>query len=171
MNLNLLCKWWWKLESEDGLWQTIIRAKYMRGGSLIGAIKHKLDDSPVWSDLLKVRHIYMANRGVKVNNGKTTLFWEDLWLKDKPLCLLYPVIYDLCSDKHISIHYFLSNNAQLHFSRWLPHVLFSSWLNLITEVYCYSFNNSRDTVIWKGNKSASFSSKSVYDSLTKTDHG
>jgi len=85
--------------------------------------------------------------------------------------MLHPVIYDLCLDKHISIHHFLSNDAQLHFSRWLSPVLFSSWLNLITEIYSYLFNNSRDTVIWKGNKSGSFSSKSVYDSLTKTDHG
>jgi hypothetical protein len=21
MNISLLCKWWWKLENEDGLWQ------------------------------------------------------------------------------------------------------------------------------------------------------
>ena len=57
MNISLLCKWWWILENEDGLWQNIVRAKYMKGGRVIGAIKHRLDDSPVWSDLLKIRHI------------------------------------------------------------------------------------------------------------------
>jgi hypothetical protein len=25
MNLNLLCKWWWKLEYGEGLWQEIVR--------------------------------------------------------------------------------------------------------------------------------------------------
>jgi hypothetical protein len=29
MNISLLCKWWWKLEKEDGLWQQIIRHKYL----------------------------------------------------------------------------------------------------------------------------------------------
>jgi len=60
MNISLLCKWWWKLENEDGLWQNIVRAKYMKGGRVIGAIKHRLDDSPVWSDLLKTRYIYIC---------------------------------------------------------------------------------------------------------------
>ena len=111
MNLSLLCKWWGKLETEEGLWQTIIRAKYMRGGRLIGAIKHKIDDSPVWSDLLKVKHLYMSNRKIKVNNGLSTLFWEDPWISDKPLCLLYPVLNELCTDKLVSVHSFRSRNA------------------------------------------------------------
>jgi hypothetical protein len=29
MNISLLCKWWWLLESEDGLWQEIVRLKYV----------------------------------------------------------------------------------------------------------------------------------------------
>jgi hypothetical protein len=29
MNISLLCKWWWRLESENGLWQDIIEAKYL----------------------------------------------------------------------------------------------------------------------------------------------
>jgi len=82
MNISLLCKWWWKLENEDGLWQNIVRAKYMKGGRVIGAIKHRLDDSPVWSDLLKIRHIiyiyiYMSNRKVSVKNGLS----DGLWIK------------------------------------------------------------------------------------------
>jgi hypothetical protein len=30
MNISLLCKWWWRLENEIGLWQDIIYAKYMK---------------------------------------------------------------------------------------------------------------------------------------------
>jgi hypothetical protein len=126
MNMSLLCKWWWKLENEDGLWQYIIRAKYLDGGRLIGAIKHRVDDSPMWSDLIKIRHIYMRGRLVKVKNGQSTLFWEEPWLKDKPLCSLFPVLYDLCADKFISVHLFMLKNAQLQFFRWLPPILFDS---------------------------------------------
>jgi len=74
MNISLLCKWCWKLETEDGLWQTIIRTKYLRGGRLIGIVKHRIDDSPVWSDLLKVKQFYMSNRKIKVHNGLSALF-------------------------------------------------------------------------------------------------
>ena len=27
MNISLLCKWWWKIEKEEGLWQEIVRQK------------------------------------------------------------------------------------------------------------------------------------------------
>jgi len=108
MNISLLCKWWWKHENEGGIGQTIIRAKYMKGGRVIGAIKHRLDDFPVWPDLLKIRHIYVANRMVKVKNGLSTLLWEDPWIQDKPLCILFPTLYELCLDKFVSVHQFLS---------------------------------------------------------------
>ena len=43
MNISLLCKWWWKLETEEGLWQNIVKAKYIKGDTPIGAIKHRLE--------------------------------------------------------------------------------------------------------------------------------
>jgi len=49
MNISLLSKWWWKLETEDGLWQSIVKAKYMQGNNLITTIKHKADDSLIHS--------------------------------------------------------------------------------------------------------------------------
>jgi hypothetical protein len=52
MNISLLCKWWWKLEKEEGLWQEII--KYLKHKS-IHDVCHKLNDSPMWFDLLKVK--------------------------------------------------------------------------------------------------------------------
>ena len=70
MNISLLSKWWWKLETEDGLWQRIVKAKYLSSSSPIGAVKHRLYDSPLWSDLLKIRHIYMKkglSRSIMVN--------------------------------------------------------------------------------------------------------
>ena len=43
----------------------------------------------------------MLNRKVEVKNGLSTLFWEDPWIKDKPLCILFRVLYDLCLDKFV----------------------------------------------------------------------
>jgi len=104
----------------------------------IGAIKHKPNDSPVWTDLLKIRHLYLRNRTVKVNNGQSVLFWEEAWLKDKFLCILHPVLYDICDDKYVSVHTVLLSGAQLNFSRWLPTIMFDSWLTIINEVFSYS---------------------------------
>jgi hypothetical protein len=36
MNISLLCKWWWKFENEEGLWQEIVRNNTkLKGGLLI----------------------------------------------------------------------------------------------------------------------------------------
>ena len=52
-NISLLCKWWWRLENEEGIWQSLVKAKYgITHG--IWRIKMKQGDSPVWKDLLKV---------------------------------------------------------------------------------------------------------------------
>ena len=36
---------------------------------------------------------------MQVNNGENTLFWEDIWIKDVPLKLLYPTVYGFCREK------------------------------------------------------------------------
>src|SRR3954464_7438321 len=37
-NICLLCKWWWRLEAEEGPWQVFVRKKYMKKGG-INAVK------------------------------------------------------------------------------------------------------------------------------------
>ena len=54
LNLSLLCKWWWKLDTEEDLWQDIVKKNYIKNRP-IHSVKRKVDDSPVWSDLLKVK--------------------------------------------------------------------------------------------------------------------
>jgi hypothetical protein len=61
LNVSLLCKWWWLLETENGLWQDIVKLKYVKG-SHVALIKNKMSDSLVWSDLMKIRHIYLRGR-------------------------------------------------------------------------------------------------------------
>jgi len=88
-----------------------------------------MGDSHVWADLLKIKDIYLRGRSLQTKNGKNTILWTDSWLGDKPLCLTYPVLYDLCSDKDITIFDFLRKNGQIRFSRRLPPILFSSWVH------------------------------------------
>jgi hypothetical protein len=68
MNISLLCKWWWKLDNEKELWQDIVRYKYLRSGSVC-TMSHRQPDSPMWTDLLKIRDIYLQGRRMHVKNG------------------------------------------------------------------------------------------------------
>jgi hypothetical protein len=58
MNISLLCKWWWRLEKEEGLWQEIIRYKYLKDKS-IHDVGHKINDSHMWYDMLKIKDFYL----------------------------------------------------------------------------------------------------------------
>jgi hypothetical protein len=73
INLSLLCKWLWKHDRENGLWQQIIKYKYLRHDSIC-SVKHKQTDSPMWADLLKVRNLYLQGRKFVIGNGKNILF-------------------------------------------------------------------------------------------------
>jgi hypothetical protein len=52
-NKCLLSKWIFKLINEDGLWQTILRNKYMRGKTFT-EVEHMHGDSHFWAGLMKV---------------------------------------------------------------------------------------------------------------------
>jgi hypothetical protein len=102
MNLSLLCRWWWKLEHEEGIWQEIVRKKYkiVKG---ISELHRKPRNSSVWNDLLKVKQLYLKGRIMIVGNGKRVDFWEDPWcgmvaLKDK-----FRELYDICTDQNKSV--------------------------------------------------------------------
>jgi hypothetical protein len=65
VNISLLCKWWWMLEKEEGLWQEIVRKKYVKQ-TPICLIPKRINDSALWKDLMKVRHIYLRDREYRV---------------------------------------------------------------------------------------------------------
>jgi hypothetical protein len=79
-NISLLFKRWWSLEKEQGVWQDIIKANYLHHEG-IRSVKHRIDDSPVWTNLLKIRHFYLRGRKIEVRNGKNTLLWQDVWFE------------------------------------------------------------------------------------------
>ena len=138
MNTSLLCKWWWKLEYEEGMWLSIVKKKYLQREA-VSSVRHKMDDSPVWHDLLKIKHIYLRGRTFSVKNGRKTSLWTDTWISDKPLCILYPVLFDLCVNKNISVFNFLTINGQVQFSRWLPSLLFEQWIEVVNNIYNHVF--------------------------------
>lgn len=147
MNISLLCKWWWKLEFEDGIWQDLVKAKYLAGG-MISTVQPKLNDSPIWRDLLNVKHIYLRGRRIHSNNGAKTLFWADPWLKGRPLCTEYSTLYELCEEKIISLSEFYRRHGGLRFRRWLPGLLRNQWVSLREKILNILWSNIPDNISW-----------------------
>ena len=98
MNKALLCKWWWKLYTTEGLWQDIIWKKYVKNKNL-GTVLDKQGDSQFWREVLKYRDHFASLCKFRIGNGDRTRFWEDWWIGNAPLNKNFPRLYDLCFDK------------------------------------------------------------------------
>jgi hypothetical protein len=120
LNLSLICKWWWSLENEDGLWQDIVKLKYIKE-TPICLVQRRQSDCTVWSDLLKVRHVYIQGRVIQVKNEKGVSFWLDTWLGDKSMCCSYPLLYELCVDQKCSVHKVWMEGWVVQFKISLPY--------------------------------------------------
>jgi hypothetical protein len=74
----LLNKWLFKLINEEGLWQTMLKRKYLKSQT-ITHVQKKLGDSQFWSGLMKVKDSFLSLGRFKLNNGVHIQFWEDKW--------------------------------------------------------------------------------------------
>jgi hypothetical protein len=113
MNISLLCKWWWKFENNEGLWQDIVKIKYVKN-TPISFIKCRQSDSPMGGGEIKVRHIYLQGREFKINSGRLVSFWLDPWMNGKPLCTTYHVLYDLCMNQRSSVREVMEMNESFN---------------------------------------------------------
>ena len=78
-NKSLLSKWFFKLLTEEGVWQEHIYNKYLHGKSL-SQVQPKPSDSPFWKGLMKFKNEVFDRGHFVVGNGLQTRFWEDQWL-------------------------------------------------------------------------------------------
>jgi hypothetical protein len=134
-------------------------------------VNHKATDSPIWSDLLKIKEVYLQGRGVEIRNGLNTRFWIDPWLYDKPLCYIVPILYILCDQKDVCVAHVKTGKILITFRRWLTHDLEYCWNLIWVDVSRFQLQDSNDVVVWKNGKSNKFSVRSMYNLLTKSDAG
>ena len=110
--------------------------------------------------------MYLRGRVIQVVDGKKTLFWKDVWLKDSHLCVLHPVLFEWCQDKDITVHNVLQINGRVPFDRWLPPILFEEWMGVINDTFSFNFRQQADEIGWKWESKKKFTTKSTYEHLT-----
>jgi hypothetical protein len=69
MNIPLLAKWLWKLFNEDGIWQRILRNKYLCLKTL-GQVEVKPGDSHFWQGLMEVKKLSWPCCRIVIRNGE-----------------------------------------------------------------------------------------------------
>jgi hypothetical protein len=68
-NKCLLSKWLFKLINEDGMWQRLLRNKYLERYPL-SKVKHRPSDSHFWSGLMKVKDTFLNLGNFILKNGE-----------------------------------------------------------------------------------------------------
>jgi hypothetical protein len=97
----------WKLENEEGMWQTMLKRKYLHSETL-AHMELKPGCSQFWSGLMQVKDIfYKYCDRVLVSRNKTS-FWRDAWYQNKPLGERFHRLYDLSFNKDIKVDICLS---------------------------------------------------------------
>jgi hypothetical protein len=91
-NTVLLSKWLYKLLTTDGMWQQLIRNKYLNSKPLSQAF-WKPGDSHFWAGLMKVKQYFLRFGSFTIKNGSQIRFWEDIWLGTTPLRDQYPCLF------------------------------------------------------------------------------
>jgi len=101
-NKCLLSKWLYKLLNEEGLWQQLLRNKYLKDKPL-GSCTKKPTDSHFWKGLMKVKDTFMSFGTFKVLDGSQIRFWFDTWLGNKPLKDKFPALFNIARRKQDSV--------------------------------------------------------------------
>lgn len=161
-NKCLLSKWLFKLINEEGIWQNLLRRKYLSHKNLAQA-QRQPGDSHFWSGLMKVKDQFLHYGRFKVHNGKETRFWEDNWVGDRRLKIAYPNLYQIVRKKSATVAEVLSTTPlNVTFRRALTGVNLESWYKLVACVLNTSLTGDRDIFIWNLHKSGVFSTRSFY---------
>ena len=93
-----LGKWIFKLLSEDGVWQTLLRRKYV-GPNALSQVYWKSGDSHIWAGLIATKKYFFQYGSFSIKDGSKIRFWEDKWLGNATLREQYPALYNIVRHK------------------------------------------------------------------------
>lgn len=170
MNISLLCICWWKLENEDGLWQEIARKKYLKHKCL-QQVAYKANNSPMWNDMIEVKHIYLMGRSMKVGNDHMIDFWRDILCANVSLKDKFAGLYDICTTQNCPVNELCCKNWWLDFQRWLDEGLQDQLRRLRDIIFRYKVNEAKDVASWDWEKTGNFSVKSMSKNLCCNSYG
>jgi hypothetical protein len=133
-NTALLGKWLFKLLTEDGTWQTILKRKYI-GSSALSQVLWKSGDSHFGTGLMATKKHFFGPGTFSIKDGSEIRFWEDKWLGATSLCEQYPALYSIVRHKGDTIAKILETSPpNVSFRRDLSGQRLVSWNALLLRL-------------------------------------
>jgi hypothetical protein len=154
-----------KFYNEQGIWQELLRNKYL-GGKTLGQVSKKVGDSHFWKSLVSVKDKFLSLGSFKLASGEEICFWEDQWLGNLTLMEQYPNIFNIARKKSAIVSDVLQTNPyNASFRRALLGVKLHEWQSLVARLVNISLVDGQDNFIWVLQKSGLFTVKSMYEHL------
>jgi hypothetical protein len=168
-NRALLGKWLFKLLSEEGIWQTILKRKYM-GSKALSQVVWKPGDSHFWAGLMATKRFFFPYTSFSIRDGSQIRFWEDKWLGNTTLREQYPALYSIVRHKSETIATVMHNSpSNMAFRRDILGPRLESWNSLLQRLERVQLMQGSDVVRWNLNESGKFSVDSMYKALIQSD--
>jgi hypothetical protein len=99
----------------------------------------------------------------QVGNGKKILFWEDTWIGNCSLSILFRDLYIIVNEQQSTLaQVWDGTNLKMTFRRTVNQVLFDRWLELLALMQTVSMTDSDDSPIWLFLSSGVYSVSSFY---------
>jgi hypothetical protein len=133
-NKCLLAKWLVNLLNTDGMWQTMLQNKYLRSKSLT-QVEAKPYDSHFWRGLMHIKDEVLSLGSFDIKDGTMVRFWDDTWMRDKPLKNQYPNLYNIARDPHATISKIMATSPlNISIRRALVDNNLREWLGLVAQI-------------------------------------
>ncbi|WVZ49477.1 LOW QUALITY PROTEIN: hypothetical protein U9M48_000835, partial [Paspalum notatum var. saurae] len=154
--------WLFRLYNEDGMWQQLIRNKYLKNKTLSQVCK-KPGDSHFWSSLMAIKTQFLnlesfIKMGPKLDFGKIC--------GDQPLKYNFPSLFNIVRKKNATVAEVLcSSSLNISFRRALTGNKLTQWHNLVLRTMNAELTEGNDVFSWKLHRNGSFSVRSMYKHL------
>jgi hypothetical protein len=167
-NKCLLSKWLFKLINGDVVWQQLLKNKYLRNKNLT-QVQYMPGDTQFWAGLMKVKKEFLSLGKFDLGNESQVRFWEDSWIRSRPLKSFFPTVYNIVRRKNASVRSVMSTiPLNVAFRRSLIGVNLQAWHSVVAMVANIQLTNQRDRFMWGLHQNGLFSVKSMYRALLGT---
>ncbi|WVZ53496.1 hypothetical protein U9M48_004427 [Paspalum notatum var. saurae] len=150
-NRSLLSKWLFKL-CKKGIWQQLLRNKYLRNWTL-SQVERKPGDSHFWSSLMGVKAQFLNLGSFILKNWTQVRFWEDTLLGGVALKYQFPLF---------NIVRKTTGNRGRSLRRSLLANKLRDWENIVARVMNLNLQEENDYFKWHLHKNGIFSVRSMY---------
>jgi hypothetical protein len=119
---------------------------------------------------MKVKGEFLSLGKFGLGDGSQVQFWEDSWIRPRPLKSLFPALYNIVRRKGAYVRTVLSMiSLNVAFRSSLVGVYLQAWHEVVGMVADVQLTNQKNRFVWELHQNVLFLFKSMYRALLETE--